>query len=174
MPVLGKHSRVRFASMLVTSLMVLPCVMFQGSAVNARENSTGLYEQGANLALQGKIDDAIVSFKRSLDLNPYYAKAHYGLGKAYLTIDGKLADAIRHLQRSIELDARIASAHFYLGLAYMFERKYEKATHSFQRAYDYDPGMVEALYNMASINDYLGLEYKVKIFYAKYLQESAE
>ncbi|TAL39439.1 MAG: tetratricopeptide repeat protein [Spirochaetes bacterium] len=174
MPALHKYSGVRFASRLCAVLILLPCLVFQGSAAFSRENSTGLYEQGANLALQGKIDDAIASFKRSLELNPYYSKAHYGLGKAYLTREGRLGDAVRHLRRSVELDARMASAHFYLGLAFMFQRNYEKSVHSFQRAYDYDPGMVEALYNIASIYDYLGLGYQVKIFYAKFLQESAE
>ncbi len=140
----------------------------------AREDSGVLYEKGAAQALEGRLDDAIQTFTRSLEINPYYARAHYGIGKAYLMREGGLAKARRHLERAVELDKRMASAHYYLGLAHMFARKYEESLHSFQRAYDYDPGMVQALYNIASIYDYLGLEYMVKIYYSKYVTESAE
>jgi tetratricopeptide (TPR) repeat protein len=142
--------------------------------LHAREDSGTLYDQGAGQAREGRLDEAIHTFTRSLEINPYYARAHYGIGKAYLMREDGLVKARKHLERAVELDERMASAHFYLGLAYMFSRKYDEAVHSFHRAYDYDPAMVQALYNIAAIYDYLGLEYKVKIYYSKYVTESAE
>jgi tetratricopeptide (TPR) repeat protein len=60
-------------------------------------------------------EDAIVDYRRALQLSPDYADAHFNLAGA-LARNGRDGEAIKHWQRYLELDsgspwARIARAH---------------------------------------------------------------
>ena len=60
-------------------------------------------------------EDAILDYRRALQLSPDYADAHFNLAGA-LARNGRDGEAIKHWQRYLELDsgspwARIARAH---------------------------------------------------------------
>jgi len=71
---------------------------------------------GAALRAQGKVDEAIASYRKAFDLDPKSAKAHNNLGYA-LEAQGKLDEAIACYRSSIELDPQSAWAHNSLGSA---------------------------------------------------------
>lgn len=136
--------------------------------LEARENSSLLYKKGARLAKAGKINESIKVFKRVVALSPWFCLGHYGLGKAYLHRRGHNKEAIKHLKKATELDRTHAPSYFYLGFAYFLGNKKIHAITSFQRAYDMDESMVEALYNIASLYDMMGNTLKAHLYFRQY------
>ena len=65
----------------------------------------------------GDMDNAILQYKKSLSLNPFYADAHNNIGIAYFN-KGLLDKAIAHLKHAIEIDPSHGDAHYNLGVAY--------------------------------------------------------
>ena len=152
----------------IVSLFIL---LFFILPVSAVENSSQLYEQGAQEALKGNIEEAIKIFKKVVKISPSYTLGHYGLGKAYLHKKGKLKEAVIHLRIATELDKKFAKGFFYLGIAYYFSTKYVYAIHAFKKAYKYDETMIEALYNLSIIYDIIGRDLKAREYYKKYYRE---
>ncbi len=62
-----------------------------------------LLDIASDLAVQGKIDDAIAAWRRVLDLDPQNASAHNNLGAA-LTTQGKTSEGMKHLREAHEID----------------------------------------------------------------------
>ncbi len=137
----------------------------------ARENSTELYREGARLAMEGKLDEAITVFRRVVEISPYYCMGYYGLGKACLYRGGMLDEAIRSLKTAVSLDRKLVRGHFYLGLAYFMARRYMEAAFSFKSAYAYDDTYIEALYNLGVVYEIIERDYDSKIYYGRYLDE---
>lgn len=138
------------------------------------EKSVELYQQGISEAQQANYDDAIALFKQTIEESPYYALAHYALGRAYLYKMDKQKEAIKELRIAVELDRYLAKAHFYLGLAYFLEEEYSYSVSSFNRAYELDENYYIALYNIGAIYDFIGHPNKSLLFYKKYVDEKAK
>ena len=76
-------------------------------AIELDDSSAGAH---AALALAKTLADwdwagAEAEWRRALELDPAYAKAHYNLGSA-LAAEGRAAEAERHFRRAVELDPR--------------------------------------------------------------------
>ena len=85
------------------------------------------------LAEQGRFEQAIVGFERSLALDPTSPFALYNLGTLYLD-KGDYLRAARHLERAVELRAdhpgsfnNLAKAYYQLGLPELAGAAYEEA-----------------------------------------------
>lgn len=65
----------------------------------------------------GDMDNAILQYKKSLSLNPFYADAHNNIGISYFN-KGLLDKAITHFKHAIEVDPSHGDAHYNLGVAY--------------------------------------------------------
>ena len=63
-------------------------------------------------------DNALIAFKRAVELKPDWAAAHNNLGFAYGSL-GKWKDAIDEHKEAIRLKPDYAGAHFNLGYAYL-------------------------------------------------------
>ncbi|MEI4884054.1 tetratricopeptide repeat protein, partial [Klebsiella pneumoniae] len=77
-----------------------------------------------------KLDDAIVHFKRSAELYPSFAEAHYGLGRSLLD-SGKAADAVAPLEAAVKLAPENPTGHFALATAYQRTGRTEDAAREF-------------------------------------------
>ena len=82
---------------------------------------------------QGKLDDAIDSHRRALELKPDYAEAHNNLGGAFHKQD-KLEEAAACYERALELNPDYAEAHNNLGVALKDMGKLNEAIASYRRA----------------------------------------
>ena len=71
---------------------------------------------GLALAEQGRLDDAVVSYRRALSLKPDYADAHYNLA-GLLRRQGRLDEAAAHYAHTVRLRPDHAAAHNDLGTA---------------------------------------------------------
>jgi predicted O-linked N-acetylglucosamine transferase (SPINDLY family)/predicted SAM-dependent methyltransferase len=72
------------------------------------------YMLGCALQAGGKIDDAIIAFRRAVALDPGMAKAHNNLGNTLEAV-GRLDEAAQAYSRAIELDPTLAHALYNLG-----------------------------------------------------------
>jgi tetratricopeptide (TPR) repeat protein len=72
-------------------------------AVRLTPGNAGIYlTQGVYLQKRGKLEDAIASYKKSLELNPNSANAHYDIGLAYVATK-QYALANEHAQQAYAL-----------------------------------------------------------------------
>ena len=157
-----------------TLALFLMSLLLFSQTLHSRENSTELYQKGAQLALSGDLEEAIQAFRKSIELSPSYCLGHYGLGKAYLSKQGMLEDAIKHLKASTRLDRRFAKGYFYLGIGYLLARKYQYAAQAFKTSYSLDNGYVEALYNLGVVFDIMDKKYESEFYFTKYFDKRAK
>ena len=92
---------------------------------------------GANTGL-GRIDAAIVNYKRAIEIKPDYAEAHGNLGGA-LQEKGDLTAAIASYNFAIKINPDYAEAHSNLGNALLAEGNRTAAIASYTRAIEINP-----------------------------------
>lgn len=98
---------------------------------------------------QGKLDDALGSFRKTLQIKPDHAKAHAGLGLALLG-EGEAQEAIGHFREAIRLDPGYASAHNNLGAALLDQGQVQEAIDCFRAAIRIAPEYSDALANLGN------------------------
>jgi tetratricopeptide (TPR) repeat protein len=75
------------------------------------------HSKGTEQMLAKKHKEAIVFFRRAIDLNPNFSEAYYNLGITYEEL-GKHEDSVETLKKAIQLTPENANAHYALGYAY--------------------------------------------------------
>jgi len=73
---------------------------------SSAETAVRYFNQGAELARTGKLDEAAGFFLRVVEIapsDPRYSKAHYVLGMTYAKEDGKKEQARQHLQTFLQM-----------------------------------------------------------------------
>jgi Flp pilus assembly protein TadD len=92
------------------------------------------------LSERGLYNDAIVYFKKALELEPEHTSSLYGLGLVYKDI-GELDRAEDAFSRLLEMGDR-ADAHYGLGMVYQKRKEYERAIAEYRRATELDPKQI--------------------------------
>jgi tetratricopeptide (TPR) repeat protein len=103
------------------------------------------------------VDEAIKAYNKAIEVRPFYAEAHVGLGDA-LAAKGEVDKAIASYQRGIEHNPVNAKAHVGLGKIYYTEKGlyYESVT-AYKKAIDLDPGYLDARMGLAEVYEDKGL-----------------
>ncbi len=91
------------------------------------------HAKGTEQMLAKKYKEAIVFFRRAIDLNPDFAEAYYNLGVSYEEL-GKHDDSIETLNKAIQLAPQNANAHYALGYAYCQLKRYKESIDAFERS----------------------------------------
>ncbi len=84
---------------------------------------------------QGKLDDAIASYRRVLELDPNFAGIHNNLGAAFKD-QGKPDEAGAYWRRELELNPNFAEAHNNLGTVLREQGKLDEAIACYRRAWN--------------------------------------
>jgi tetratricopeptide (TPR) repeat protein len=102
-------------------------------------------------------EEAIKAYAKAIDLRPFYADAHVGLGDA-LAAKGDVDAAVAAYQRGIEHNPMNARVHVSLGKIYYAEKGlyYESVT-AYKKAIDLDPGYLDARMGLAEVYEDKGL-----------------
>src|SRR5262249_24526806 len=79
---------------------------------------------GITLREQGKLDEAVRSLQKALEINPSYAEAYRNLGAVFRQ-QARFDEAIRSLQKALEINPDFADAHKNLGLTLLQLGDYE-------------------------------------------------
>ncbi len=83
-------------------------------------------------------DEAVVEYKKAIDLDPKFAPAHDNLGNA-LKARNHLDEAIAEYKKAIDLDPKLAPAHTDLGTALQAKNQLDEAIVEYKKAIDLDP-----------------------------------
>ncbi len=121
----------------------------------AADNNIARNNLGVFLHDQGRDDEAIVQYRRALEIAPRYVDAYNNLGIA-LRACGSLDEAQAHFRRALELKPDSVDAHVNLG-NYLMDcgRTAEALEHYYKAAY-FQPGDVWAHLHLARALDKLG------------------
>src|SRR5262249_35652120 len=88
----------------------------------------------------GRLDEAVATYKKAIELQPNLYEAHYNLALA-LTNQEKHSDAIAELRIAIKLQPNNANAHSRLSLALGKVHDYDQALAEAQKAVDLAPDL---------------------------------
>lgn len=105
---------------------------------------------GFALSDLGRLDQALVLFRRALQDEPDYAKAHEGVGTVLLKRD-RPREARVELERALELNAELATAWNTLGVALYRLEGPAAALEAWQRAVTLDARQYDALFNVGLV-----------------------
>jgi tetratricopeptide (TPR) repeat protein len=97
-----------------------------------------------------RLDEAIVHFGRSLELNPASAPTQYNLGYA-LALRGRRDDAVMRFREALRLDPDHAQAHNNLAAMLQLAGQLDEALNHYRRALALRPDNVEARGNLAQL-----------------------
>ena len=102
---------------------------------------------GIALKAQGKLDEAVASYRRALELKPNFPVAHNNLGNLFKD-QGKPDEAVACYRRALELVPDYFVAHNNLGAAFKVQGKLDEAVACFRRALALKPDFAEAHSNL--------------------------
>ena len=103
---------------------------------------------GSAYASTHRYTEALDAYKVAVALDSDDEMIHHQIGNVY-SKRGEHAAAIRHQLRAIVIAPQFASAHYQLGVLYAHEKRWTDAISAYRTAYQNDPALVEALYNLA-------------------------
>ncbi len=102
-------------------------------------------------------DQAVEAYNKAIELRPFYADAHVGLGDARAA-KGEIDAAIAAYQKALAYNAINPKVHMSLGKIYYAEKGlYYEAVQSYKRAIDLDPNSVEARMGLGEVYEDKGL-----------------
>jgi len=131
-----------------------------GSEANSKSlglkpvTSVAPYEQlnkdAMALDIQGKYQEAIDAFRKSVSLNPDYAEAWFNMGNTYGKT-GKFNDAVMVFNKAIAINKNYAEAYAGLGIAYASLGKIDEALKNMASAIKINPQYAMVYFNRALI-----------------------
>ena len=103
---------------------------------------------GSAYANTHRYAEALDAYKVAVALDSDDEMIHHQIGNVY-SKRGEHAAATQHQLRAIAIAPQFAAAHYQLGLLYAHEKRWTDAISAYRTAYQNDPALVEALYNLA-------------------------
>ncbi|MGA8147220.1 MAG: tetratricopeptide repeat protein [Gallionellaceae bacterium] len=121
-----------------------------GKAIEANPLNA-IYHSNLGLALkaQGKLDEAIRSYRKALSIKADIAEVHYNLGVASQE-QGNLEEAVTSYNRALAIRPDYAEVYCKLGHILQMQGNPDEALASYRQALALKPGHVEVLSNMAT------------------------
>ena len=102
-------------------------------------------------------DQAVEAYGRAIELRPFYADAHVGLGDAKAA-KGDIDGAVAAYQKALTFNAVNPRVHMSLGKIYFTEKGlYYESVGAFKKALDLDPNSVEARMGLGEVYEDKGL-----------------
>ncbi len=104
-----------------------------------------------------QFDQAIEAYAKALEIRPYYADAHVGLGDAKAA-KGDVDGAVAAYQKALAFDPLNAKVHVNLGKLYYSEKGlYYESVQAYKKAIDLDGSSVDARMGLAEVYEDKGL-----------------
>jgi tetratricopeptide (TPR) repeat protein len=114
----------------------------------------GQYNLGNAYFDLGRTDEAINEYRKAINLNHNYPRAHNNLALAYAE-EGQFDKAIQEYKIALKLRPDFATAHNNLGTAYLKQKRLNEAIEEYLLAIGLKPNYANAHYN-------LGIAYTIK------------
>ena len=94
-----------------------------------------LLELGQELNHKGRSDEAVKMYRKALDLEPQFERAHYAIGVALAKAE-QVDEAAGHYRQVLKADPQHAKAHNNLGAILLDQGHLEEATAHYRAAGD--------------------------------------
>jgi tetratricopeptide (TPR) repeat protein len=120
--------------------------LFEHAAAVTKKNYLAHNNIGTHLFAEGRIDEAIASYRRSLAINPDYVEAVNNLGHA-LAQQGAMREAVEHYRAALRAKPDLVEAHNNLGNALSDLGKVDEAIEHYEFVLARQPRHVDALNN---------------------------
>ncbi|MEW6327176.1 MAG: glycosyltransferase [Thermodesulfobacteriota bacterium] len=124
-------------------------------AVEGEINPKAHYEYGVQCMEAGKHAEAVMAFKKALELDPGFPLVH-GLMGASLVRLGRYGEAVDVLKKAVAKEPKNAGAHNNLGSAYYELGNWGNAARHFEQAIRLNPGYAAAYKNLGMARVHLG------------------
>ena len=85
------------------------------------------------LAIQRRLDEALVEMQRARQLDPLSASVNNGVGRIF-HFQRKYDEALAQFRKTLEIEPNYAEAYFSMGLTYQAAHRYDEAIAALQRA----------------------------------------
>ncbi len=122
-------------------------------------DATKHFNMGIESAKKGNLDEAITAWKKAVEIDPKFIKAHNYLARSYYTKE-RFDDALSEYKTVVELDPADAMAQASIGFVYRIKGMYDEAIAASNKALQVNPRLAAA-YNC------IGLSYTQKKMYAE-------
>ena len=122
-------------------------VLFERAAVATRDNKLAENNFGVQLEAQGKLDEAILHYRKALRIDPRYSDARLDLGNALLS-QGKTREAVREYSRVLKDEPGNQKASIGLAAALAKQGRGDVAASGFSKVLETDPNNADAHYNL--------------------------
>ena len=104
---------------------------------------------GAVLAGQEKLDEAIINYKKSIQINSNYFEAYNNLGGALFKLK-KFNESIDVFLQAIKINPNFTEAYYNLGNAFFEIKKFNESITNYQRAIKINPNYAKAFNNLGN------------------------
>jgi tetratricopeptide (TPR) repeat protein len=119
-------------------------------------------------------DQALEAYAKAIELRPFYADAHVGLGDARAA-KGDTDGAIKAYQQALVYNAANPRVHLSLGKIYFAEKGlYYESVNAYKKAIDLDPASVEARMGLGEVYEDKGLYKEAAEEYRKVIELDAK
>jgi tetratricopeptide (TPR) repeat protein len=108
------------------------------------------YNNATELAKSNKLIEAMAEIEKSLELHPFYSKAHHDKGFILFKM-GRDDEAVESFRRAIELEPEDAKPYNSIGFVLESQGKVEQAIEYYNRALEVNPEQVNSLCNLGNI-----------------------
>ena len=122
----------------------------------APDNTIAHNNLGDAFYQQGRLDEAIAQFQKTLAINPNNAEANYDLGNAYFQ-QGRMDEAIAQFQKTLAINSSdmdvhysFADVHNNLGNVFLRQGRMDEAVAQFQMALAIKPEDANTHYNLGN------------------------
>lgn len=136
------------------------------SELHSPQTAKNFCETGDRLKSQGKLNEAIESYEKALEIQPDYAQVHHDLGEVYL-LQRRFPEATASAKLALKLQPDFAPAYKTLGNGLQAEGKIEEALRAYSQALEINPEFAEALVNKGTMLSKLGQSNEAIAYYEK-------
>jgi protein O-mannosyl-transferase len=124
--------------------------LWQDTVAKRPDNPRARNNLGQALVTAGHAEEAVLEFRRAIELQPHHAFAHASLAQVLLA-RGELADAEVHLRAALAADPRWVDAWVNLGLTLARLGRTTEAIAAYEAALAIDPHAQDARTNLAGL-----------------------
>lgn len=108
-----------------------------------------------SLSEQGKLNEAIKTFKKIIQIRPDFVLAYNNLGNMYVKL-GEQENAMKYFNEALKIQPKLAFAHNNLGNLFKDLKKFDEAIISFKKAIEFQPQMFVSYSNLGVLYQNLG------------------
>jgi len=116
---------------------------------------------GIVLKNKGRIDEAIVLYRKAMTIKPDYAEAYYNLGNAF-TLQGNFKGATENYLKALQFTPQDVDTHYNLGYTLAKLWRFEEAEHHYSEAIRLKPDFIKARKELAELKQYVRKLYSKK------------